>query len=254
MTADALFAAALAVAWLNSGLHGLLSDRPVFGMSPRAMRGPIRPGAALGLVAATLLFLGALALWGWSGHRLLGGGSALVLLGILRRWEVAQWPAIDAVALGKYAPAAACLAGWVVGAAVAEWSGTGSPARVGWEAAAGVVTAQYLLAVASKLRRTGLAWMDAGNHQLLVLERSFSGPAPLRALRRRAAALPRFGAVMGTYGLLSEAAFALYLFPPARLPLCALNAVLHLGFALFLGYFAVEWWLVLAAVTLATVG
>lgn len=255
MTAgEGLFAAALTLSWASSALHVALGDRPLYGMAPAAMTGPVRAWRAVALLGASVVFAGALWAWTSSGWPRLGALAVLGCLAALRQWETRQWAGDTVIRLGKYVPAAACLLGWVV-AASATWAlgwTEGASLAAAWEGAAGVMAALYTLAGLSKVTETGWRWVTPSHHALLVAERAFTGPRPIRALRRRAARSRVVCGAVGVVGLVAELACALYVFPDARPALTVAVLALHAGIVLLLGYVEPEWWLVMIAITAVT--
>lgn len=250
----ALFVAALGVSWLAASVHVLLSDRPVYAWSRASLGLPVRVHRLLVLLLGALIYGTLLWAWATSAWPRLAAVGVLVALLALRQWEKRQWSEERVVRLGKYVPSAACLLAWLVASTVYELAGA-SPARAdaaGWQAAAGILAAIYTLAALSKIQLTGAGWVASRHQALLVAERAFSGPRPLRRLRRWVAARPRICGAMGTVGLGAELACVLYVVPAARVPLTVAVLALHAGIVLLLGYVEPEWWLVMIAVTAIT--
>jgi hypothetical protein len=249
-----IFVAALAFAWLNSALHVLWSDRPMYAVSGPALRAPVSPRRAIVLSLATVAYLGALWVWFGSGWPRVGASLVIASLFLLRQWEVRTWPGDMVVRLGKYAPAAACLLGWLVTASVLPALGfaEADALRLGWEGAAGVMAALYVLAAASKVQKSGLSWMRYQHQALLIAERAYSGPGWVRAARRWTSRRPRLCAAIGVLGFGAELAFGLYVFPGARVPLTAFVLGLHVSIMVLLGYVEPEWILAMVGITVVT--
>lgn len=248
----ALFTLALVFSWVNSALHVLLPHRPLYAFSASAAPSdpiPARRLVAVGL--ATLGFAAASGAWALSDWPRLGAAAVLLVLLSIRQVEKRQWPGNMVVRLGKYVPAAACLLGWLVAATLTRalsWEEAASQ-RAGWEAAAGVMAALYPLAALSKLRLTGWRWMRPQHHALMIAERAYTGPHWVRAIRQRGSRSMALCGFVGMFGLLSEFACALYVFPDARLFVTAIVLALHAGILLFLGYIEPEWILVMVGLT-----
>lgn len=249
-----LFLAALGVAWINCALHVLFADQPLYSAPASAVRRRPAGSKLVGIGLSLVIFTGGAALWLNGMTEIPGAVLLLALMAAIRVWEVRQWPGDTVIRLGKYAPASACLAGWLVGRVVAGSVGLSDEEarRVGWEAAAGVMAATYVLAAASKLRRTGLAWMAGGHQALLIAERACSGRAIVRSVRRRVAGSTRVCRLIGVFGFASEVLFGLYIFPDLRLGLTVVVLGLHAGIAVLLGYVEPEWWFVMMAITTLT--
>jgi hypothetical protein len=251
MTGQLLFAVALALSWLNSAMHVVFASRPLYHPRPLAPV-PLGPRwVRLVLLAGTLVFAGLLAWWLRGPVPEAAAATILVVLVLLRRWETAQWPQGEVVRLGKYVPAAACLSGWLLLQLIGHFLGWEEAAReaAGWEAAAGVIAAQYGMAGLAKLRETGLGWVGWQHQALLIAERAYSGPRVLRLLRQQVARLPAVCAVIGVVGLGLELGGLLYIVPQLRVGIAALVLLLYFNIALLLGYLEPEWWLVIVAVT-----
>ncbi len=245
-----LFAGGLVLSWANSALHVALPDRPLYAMSARMFKGRVSTLRLVTLGLASVGFVGLIALFlkqaspEWVALVIL-----LVLLGI-RRLEIIQWPDNIVVKLGKYVPSAACLLAWLIASVTLRW--TGKPVEdaraLGWQAACGVMAGAYVLAAIAKLRQSGFSWAHPRYQALLVAERAFAGPRWLRAVRLQAARSKAASTVIGFVGLFAEFLAVLFIVPAARPWVIALVIALHLGFILLLGYFEIEWILVLVAV------
>ena len=246
-----LFAAGLALSWVNSGFHIVLSDRPVYLLSARAFQGRVR-SLRLGLVLAASVPYAAL-LWlfvsgAWPEWTAIGILS--MLIGIRRR-EIADWPDNIVVRLGKYVPAGACLTAWLVAQPFLRWAGhSGEEAHErGWQASCGVLAGAYVLAAIAKLRESGPAWVHPRYQALLVAERGFHGPRILRRFRLAIARSPHAARIVGLTGFWVGALAFLYLVPALRPFVLAVVIALHIGFVVLLGYAEPEWVIVMIAVT-----
>jgi hypothetical protein len=245
-----LFALALLLSWTNSALHVALPDRPLYAMSPNMFR---EKASSTRLVWIGFASLGFLALLYAFLQRIrpewVAGAILLVLFGI-RRLEIVQWHDDIVVRLGKYVPSAACLLGWLVTSVLLQ--STGKPREVahalGWQAACGVYAGAHVLAAIAKVRQSGLVWVHPRYQALLVAERAFAGPKLIRSIRLGVARSKRASAVVGTMGFASECLAGLFVIPDARLVVIALVLLLHLGFMVLLGYFELEWIVVMLAV------
>lgn len=248
-----IFTVALGFAWLNSALHVLWADRPMYAVSGAALRAPVSFRRASVIGFATLAYIGAL--WVWSGPApQIGAAAVIAALFLIRQWEVRTWAGDTVVRLGKYAPAAACLLGWLVASWVLPLFGFDEERSLtlAWEAAAGVLAALYVLAAASKWQKSGLSWMRYQHQALLIAERAFSGPGWVRAARRWTSRRPRVCAAIGVLGFGAELLFGLYVFPEARIPLTLVVLGLHGSIMVLLGYVEPEWILAMVGVTVVT--
>ncbi len=252
MIGTGLFAAALLLSWANSATHVVMSDRPLYMWGKRVLQGRVRlvrsgilALLSAGYVALVLAFSAGV-------HREWAAVGVLVAMAGIRRWEIAQWPGDLVVRLGKYLPAGLCLAAWLVGSSALAWSGrpADEASRLGWSAACGAMGGAYLLAGIAKLREAGLVWARPGYQALLVAERAFAGPRPLRALRLAVARSPLASRSMGVVGLGLELGAVLLVVPEARPVVAGAVVALHVGFALLLGYVEPEWTAALVAVVL----
>ena len=247
-----LFAACLLLSWTNSAMHLLHADRLFYSRGPELSR--IRPRtrqmAILG--AASGAYLGAVLSFARGVVPAVAGVIALIMLAAIRRYEVRTFPDRIVVRLGKYVPTAAALGGWLVAWALTWGHPADVRAAAGWEAACGVMGAAWGLAAVAKLRESGLVWMQSANVALLVAERSFSGPAPVRALRRAVAWSPRICRVAAVVGLVGEAAAVAFVVPELRWPVAAFATALQLGIWTLLGYWELEWLVLMVALALAS--
>ncbi len=82
---------------------------------------------------------------------------------------------------------------------------------------------------------------------LLIAERAFWGPRIVRGLRLAVARSRAWSTAAGVFGLGVELAALALVVPEARVPAAAGVIALHLGFMTLLGYFEIEWLVVLVA-------
>lgn len=246
---EGLFGAALMLSWANSALHILWSDRPFYMHSARVLQGRAPRAGVIGLL--TLAFT-PLVVWFTIAQDWRAALPILASIAAIRRWEIAQWPDNIVVRLGKYAPAAASLLAWLCTRAVGGLFGADptETARLGWNAACGVIGGAYLLAAIAKVREAGWVWMHPRYQALLVAERAFSGPRLLRGLRWAVARSTFVSSAMGITGMLVEFGGALFVVPELRPAVAAAVVALHIGFVVLLGYIELEWVLVVIAITL----
>lgn len=251
-TGVVLFALGLAISWINSSLHVALTERPVYAGSPRMFRGPVGRARLVPLLLASAGFVGLLVLFVLRVQPELVAVGLLTALVLIRRVEIAQWHDDIVVRLGKYVPAGACLSGWLAADVVLQLTGrSAAEARaLGWNASCGVMAGAYVLAGLVKLRKSGLGWVRADRQALLVAERAFAGPRWMRSLRLSVVRSKTVSLCAGLFGLGVELAALGLVYPPARIPVAAAVVALHGGFMLLLGYFEVEWLVVLAAIVL----
>ncbi|MFZ5482337.1 MAG: hypothetical protein ACOZNI_36585 [Myxococcota bacterium] len=247
-----LLGAGLLLSWANSALHVLLSDRPFYLLSARLFDGRVRAARAAVLAVLSLGYGGLVVAFVRAGASERLAVAILACLVAIRQWEIAQWQGDLVVRLGKYVPTAACLAGWLVAQPILRASGVGEGEawRLGWDAACGVMAGVYVLAGIAKLRESGPEWAKARHQALLVAERAYFGPRPLRALRLAVARSRASSAVVGAVGLGLELGAVAFLVPSLRPGLAGAIVAMHLGFFVLLGYVELEWTVVLLAITL----
>jgi ABC-type amino acid transport system permease subunit len=247
-----LFVFGLFLSWANSAVHVALSDRPLYIRSARVFQGGARTGRVMALSIATLPVLGLCVAFLRGLHLEWVALAILVLLATIRRFEILQWPGDIVVRLGKYVPAAACLLAWLVSQPILKHFGFSSAEanHLGWNAACGVMAGAYVLAAIAKLRETGWKWMKPRYQALLVAERAYLGPALLRRMRSAIAHSRRASAVVGATGFFVELFAILFVVPLIRPYLLGVVLVLNFGFLTLLGYFELEWMVVLVAITL----
>lgn len=232
----------LGVSWLKSALltlraHDMPYTRGV-GREPLP-RGRLLPALALAGVVQVVLIEAFVLRW----HELAAGTALLVGQALVRHVEQRQWTGDVVVRLGKYAPSSAVTLGYLVVLGL-----TGSEAA-GWEAGAGVMGATLALAALAKWRAARWNWFKSAGMGLLVAERAYSGPAPLRALRRSVSRSRLVSAFCTQAGMVIEGAGVLYVFPQVRPLLAAIVVLLLVNFYVLLGYIEEEWMLALIAIT-----
>jgi hypothetical protein len=247
-----LFAFGLFLSWANSALHVALSDRPLYIRTLRVFRGKAPAPKVIALALATVGYLALIGLFLSGQHREWVALAILVVLAAIRRFEIAQWPGDIVVRLGKYVPAAACLAAWLVTRVVCSFARVPDETAdtLGWSSACGVLAGVHVLAVIAKVRESGWGWMHSRYQALLVAERAFTGPRVLRGLRSAVAQSKRVSALVGAYGFFAEAGSVLFVVPAARPFVLGAVLLLHLGFLTLLGYFELEWVVVMSSVVL----
>jgi len=245
----ALFGVCMLLSWGMTVSHLLSRGASIYTDGPfRAFR---RPGVprAVALLGGTLVMLGAIAsfvLWQSS----VAAVIFLVVLGLYRQWERSQWPGDIVVNLGKYVPTATVLVAFLLGRWVAMALSVEDPDHLGWQAACGAMGATFTLAALSKWKEAGAAWFRGTGLQLLISERAWLVPEPVRGLRAAFGASPRLCTAMsiGAFGL--EAFGFLFGVPQLRWVFFGLAATMLLGFWILLGYWEIEWGLVVLALTL----
>ncbi|MDP2307823.1 MAG: hypothetical protein Q8P18_17490 [Pseudomonadota bacterium] len=170
--------------------------------------------------------------------------AAAVLIGLLAlggHLQACQWP--DGVgANGALTLPGAALSAW--------WLARRFGGTSGREAACGIVAAAYPLAALSKVTSSGLEWAGAGNLSLHIASQSYVGWSALQPLRLAAAGSPALCGALGVGTLIIEAGVIAFVWAPARLPLAALVAAMHVGIALLMGLHHYEWMLVVLGLAL----
>jgi hypothetical protein len=245
-----LFGISLMLSWLNSATHVLHAEKLVYtrwitllGERPSNRRGTVIGVLTLVFIALTVGFC-----WqpGWT--RQLFGWSILGMLLMIRSWEVRQWNREIVVGLGKYVPTAAATLGYLVTAGlVAVLAPSWNADTAGWQAGCGVMAGSWGLAAFAKIRESGFVWASAGNVALLVRERSYMGPASLRRLRRWVSNHVLLCLLASYVGFWGEAAGLLFVVPELRWPAAVASTLFQLGIMLLLGYFELEWIVVMVA-------
>lgn len=248
-----LFGICMLLSWGMTASHLLSRGAMIYTDGPlRAFQKPGVP-RTLALVAGTLAVLGCVV--GFVLHQATWAGVGfLVLIGAFRQWERSQWQGDKVVELGKYVPTATVLLGFLVGRGVADLAGAEDPAHIGWQVACGAMGSTFTLAALSKWKEAGAAWFTGHGLQLLISERAFLVPQPVRGLRAWFGASPRLCTAMSAGAFLLEAFGFLFCVPQLRWAFFAAGATMLVGFWALLGYWEVEWGLVLLALTLLSLG
>jgi hypothetical protein len=244
-----LFAVSLLLSWLNSATHVLHAEKLVYNrwITLLGERPGNRRWIVLGLL--TLVYLGLLLAFCVDVGRQPAGWLMLGLMMLIRGWEIRQWNREVVVGLGKYVPAGASLLGFLVGSLLVGWLRPEWNAdAAGWDAAAGVLAACWGLAAFAKLRESGLRWTSAANVAVLVRERSYMAPRPIARLRRAVSKLPWLCMAAAYVGFWGEAAGMLFIFPVLRWPVAIASALFQLGITILLGYWELEWIVIMLAV------
>jgi hypothetical protein len=232
-------------------------------IDPRAMgytRGPLsviyRPGwpRLAALVAGAVLSVTLAVLFVIDWHRFLVGPLYLVVGSLYRQWERAQWQGDIVVEFGKYAPAAATLLGYLVGSGIATLTEHSDPEWAGWQAACGVLGACFTLSAFSKWQEARWRWFQGTGVQLLIAERALLVRGWRRRLRERVARSVAFTTFMSGGAFSLELLGFVFVIPELRVPFWIGGVGMLAGFFLFLGYFEIQWLLVLTAMTLLGMG
>jgi len=245
-----LFGTSLVLSWVNSATHVLHAEKLVYtrwasllGERPNNRRGGI-------IAALTLLFLGLTVGFCWQAGwtRQLFGWSILGMLLMIRGWEIRQWNRDIVVGLGKYVPTAAATLGYLVThALVGLLAPTWDADATGWQAGCGVMAGSWGLAAYAKYIESGLVWNSAGNVALLVRERSYMGPKPLARLRRWVSGQVTLCLLASYVGFWGEAAGLVFVVPVLRWPAAIASTLFQLGIMILLGYYELEWIVVMIA-------
>lgn len=249
----ALFLVCVALAFGRSSTHVLTAGQPVHldGFAPdlSGRRALLGPG-----VAVALGFAGVLG--GRSFPLLLPAGMACILLalGLLARREERDWGEGLVADLGQYAPTAAAIAGWLLTWLTAWSLGPDAREAAAWSGACGVLGAAYFLAGASKIAAGGLGWARPSGLGLVLLERSHRGSPWQRRLRRALAHQPVLTGAGAAGALLVELAAPVFWVPELRLGYAVAAAAMQFSFWFVLGFFELEWFLLLPALALLSVG
>jgi len=244
-----LFALCLGLSWMNSALHVLNTTSMPYS---RGIGLPPNPWQRVaGLVLAGLVFLATLFAWAVRWQELWAGLMVLGCIVLIQLWERKGWRGDTVLRLGKYSPSGSALAGYTVATLVAPSLGLPIE-QAGWEGACGVMASAWFVSGWKKWSRSGMRWLSTQNTGLLVAERTYLGPRPLRDARRWLVTKPWLLGMMGVLGLLLEIAGIAFCIPDLRWAY-AITVVALLGFTLlFLGYFEPEWALVMIALAWVT--
>jgi hypothetical protein len=115
-----------------------------------------------------------------------------------------------------------------------------------------VAGAAWFVAGWKKWSHSGRRWFLPRTTGLLLAERAYLGPAPLRALRRWIVAKPWLLGMMGVLALVLEIAGLVFCVPDLRWAFAiTVVALMGVTWALF-GYFEPEWTLVMVALAWVT--
>lgn len=237
-----LFGVCLVASWYNH-LRNVLTERRI-----AYDRGAVVGDASAHWpwVVATVPFIALVVAFCARSHELPVAIAILISLVAMRRRAIRAWDEDYVVALGKYVPSAAALSGYLVGKTI------GGDEAIGWEAAAGVLGAAYVLAAVAKHEQSGWRWGRATNAALLVAERAYGGAPSLFELRMWVVRSPRLCGAVAKASMAIEAAGVLYFVSSLRWAFTGVASALQLGIIVLLGYFEIEWILVIIAVTLTS--
>lgn len=249
-----LFGICLLLSWLNSSANILACGHmPYTRGIDMSLRLPFKAEVfliavmtAAGLAAGEAFVLRFYQAW--------TGASVLVLIAAMRAIEMRQWPGETVVSLGKYFPAAACLAAYLAAFGLAAKAPLSYREAAGWEAACGVLAAAYALSAWTKWRKAGKAWFNSTNLGLLMAERKDDKPLFLGPLRLYLACSPRFCKAFAALALILEACGVVYVVPSARWPFTIAATLFQAGIAVLLGYMELEWILLIIALTINSLG
>jgi hypothetical protein len=249
-----VFGACMLLSWTQTVLHLIDPGRMNY------TQGPGLPMHSVPLSRIAILGMGTIVVVGVTGafvfqtYPLVAALIYLVVLAVYRQWEKVQWEGDIVVKLGKYVPAAAALLGYVLGCGIAILIDYEDPYWAGWEVACGFMGACYSLAGVAKWLKVGSKWFDGIGMQMLIYERSLLSRGLLKRIRERSGRSWRLCAGLTGGGFLVELFGFMYIFPSLRLLYLGLAAPMVVGFFVFLGYFELEWALVLIALTLLSAG
>lgn len=234
------------IARTSLAIAGFLGAISGFGRTPLRW-GPdgwdtILPPIVLGLAMATSA-AGAMAII----RQRQGGRGALWLVIVAGLGDILERLVIadpGGTSHGKALPAAALLA-W--------WAGQRShDRREAFEYVSGVAAAAYLLSAMSKLSAKGLAWINGDALALLMVERVTWTTAPWAPLVEWVAVHPTLTWSMAAFALILELAGPAMLVPSLRIPFAIASVTFHAGIGMFLGYWHVEFPLIVIAATFGT--
>lgn len=235
----ALFAFALVLAVGSAMSESAAMDRLPY---PRGLA-TVLPLAFLGTPTgqglAAVVVLALLGLF-VSGRRVqLAGWGVFVIVMLLHAVTRSVHPDETDRTQGAQLPCAS-LAAWLIGTAIAPRLKRDGEA-LGQALASGVVAAGYTMAAISKLRLSGLGWIDGRMLALLIWERGESAGFPFEAVRHAVGSSPALCTLGMTTVLVLEASGALFLFRRARRPYAAAMIGFHLTAGLLLGYPHLDW-------------
>lgn len=245
----AMFGLSLLLSWLNSMTHVLHAEKLVYNrwvtlltQRPENLRWVVLGGL-------TLIYVSLLAAFCLDWGRQPAGWVMLGMMIFIRGWEIRQWNRDIVVGLGKYVPAAASLLGFLtVSAVVRQVAPAWDAEAAGWHGAAGVLAASWGLAAFAKLRESGMVWVSGANVAVLVRERSYLAPGPIKKLRRAVSKIPWLCLAAAYVGFWGEAAGMLFIVPDLRWGVAIASVLFQLGITVLLGYWELEWIFIMLAV------
>jgi len=211
---------------------------------------PLRALAGRARVPMVLFLVGSLLQGVWPQQPVAGLALVFIALVALARQEARDWDSGVVAELGQYGPTAAALLGFLVTYTMALLHVPEAALEAGWQGACGVVGGAYFLAGVSKVREAGLRWLHPSHLALILLERSHRGAPWQRALRRRLANTPVLCAAGAGLALAIELAGPAFWVPEFRMPYAVAAGAMQVGFALILGFWELEWILLLPALAL----
>lgn len=246
-----LFALCLVASFYNHLRNVLTADRIAYDRRAAFGWRDVRDPNRLPWVLAGVPFVALAAAFAARWHEVVSGIALLALLIAVRRRAIATWGEDYVVGLGKYVPSAAALVAYLAASNLAGATSLRAHREaIGWEAACGVLAAAYVLAAFAKHEQSGWRWAKSDNVALLVAERAHGGARSLFALRMWAAESPRLCGALAKASMFVEAAGVAYLVSWLRWPFTGIATLLQLGIVVLLGYFEVEWIVVMVAVSL----
>jgi hypothetical protein len=197
-------------------------------------------------LTVSALYLGAVL--GFALARSAGRSAVVAFLSFafLSFHETSQWPGdVGTRHAGRLVLAS--LLGWLLAYLATHRQSPASRAASAHHAACGVAAAGYVLCGITKLHLSGIGWIDGGNLALLIAERSGDGPLWLQSVRAWVATMEVLPSVLAAAGLTFELCGVAFLWPRARRAYAIAGALFQLGVVLLLGYFVMEWVILLVA-------
>lgn len=194
----------------------------------------------------SLVFL--LSVLGFAQDRWPGRSALLAFLSfaLLSTQETSLWPGDVGVRhAGRLA--VATLGGWLMAYVSTHRQSPTRRAICAHHAACGIVAAGYVLSGITKLHLSGTSWLEGSHLALLIAERSLDGPMWLQGLRAWVASQAILCGVLAAFALTLELGAVAFLWPRARRAYTVVAASFHMGVILLLGYFVLEWVILLAA-------
>jgi hypothetical protein len=125
-------------------------------------------------------------------------------------------------------------------------------ARAGLEAMVGITAACYVVAGASKLSTSGLAWADGSHLALHIASHAAASTSSLATFRLAVASHAALLTPLAIGTLLIECSFVLFVVPRLRAPYALLSTGMHLSISLLMGLHHEEWMLMVLGLTLLT--